>query len=122
QARRESRAAQRAIATRFFLAEFAPLHPGAKFVSYASGRVRREERPPDARDLATPATQKGPSMESFFLPQNWPLVVVSLGMIACAVIDWWKFKVPNYLTFPLILSGWLLGFVHNVFSWCDFDP
>src|SRR5207248_4465189 len=30
--------------------------------------------------------------------------------------------VPNYLTFPLILSGWLLGFVHNVFSWCDFDP
>jgi prepilin peptidase CpaA len=46
-------------------------------------------------------------------PQNWPLVVVSLGMIACAVIDWWKFKVPNYLTFPLILTGWLLGALHN---------
>src|SRR5437870_9307868 len=52
-------------------------------------------------------------MDVFLLPQNWPLVFVSLGMIACAVIDWWKFKVPNYLTFPLILSGWLLGLLHN---------
>jgi prepilin peptidase CpaA len=52
-------------------------------------------------------------MDAFLRPANWPLVVVSLGMIACAVIDWWKFKVPNYLTFPLILSGWLLGLLHN---------
>lgn len=52
-------------------------------------------------------------MDVFFQPANWPLVVVSLGMFACAVIDWWKLKVPNYLTFPLILSGWLLGLLHN---------
>lgn len=45
--------------------------------------------------------------------ENWPLLVVSLGMIACAVIDWWKFKVPNYLTFPLMISGLLLGALHN---------
>jgi prepilin peptidase CpaA len=51
-------------------------------------------------------------MELFQL-QNWPLLLVSLGMIACAVIDWWKFKVPNYLTFPLILGGWFLGLLHT---------
>ncbi len=44
---------------------------------------------------------------------NWPLAVVCLGMIAAAVIDWWKFKVPNRLTFPLIVSGWLFGLLNN---------
>jgi prepilin peptidase CpaA len=34
-------------------------------------------------------------------------------MIAAAVIDWWKFKVPNWLTFPIIISGWLLGLLHQ---------
>ncbi|HZU34998.1 MAG TPA: A24 family peptidase [Gemmataceae bacterium] len=45
--------------------------------------------------------------------QCWPLWLVCAGMIAAAIIDWWKFKVPNRLTFPLILSGWLLGLVHT---------
>jgi prepilin peptidase CpaA len=39
----------------------------------------------------------------------WPLVFLSLAMIVGAVIDGWKFKVPNWLTFPVIISGWLLG-------------
>src|SRR5438128_182806 len=43
----------------------------------------------------------------------WPIWVVCSGMIAAAVIDWWKFKVPNKLTFPLILSGWVLGLANN---------
>jgi len=46
--------------------------------------------------------------------ENWPVLVVCVGMIAAAVIDWWKFKVPNKLTFPLILSGWLLGLANNL--------
>jgi prepilin peptidase CpaA len=37
-------------------------------------------------------------------------------MITAAVIDWWKFKVPNWLTFPLVISGWVLGLLHN-FDW-----
>jgi prepilin peptidase CpaA len=41
--------------------------------------------------------------------ENWPVLVVCAGMLAAAIIDWWKFKVPNKLTFPLILTGWLLG-------------
>src|SRR2546427_1370254 len=43
----------------------------------------------------------------------WPIWVVCGGMIAAAIIDWWKFKVPNKLTFPLILSGWALGLANN---------
>jgi prepilin peptidase CpaA len=46
-------------------------------------------------------------------PENWPVLVVSASMIAAAIIDWWKFKVPNKLTFPIILSGWALGLANN---------
>src|SRR5438093_4566046 len=45
--------------------------------------------------------------------ENWPILVICSGMIAAAVIDWWKFKVPNKLTFPLIISGWILGLANN---------
>jgi prepilin peptidase CpaA len=45
---------------------------------------------------------------------NWPVAFICVGMIAAAVIDWWKFKVPNRLTFPLILSGWLLGLCNDL--------
>ena len=44
---------------------------------------------------------------------NWPIVVVCISMLAAAAIDWWKFKVPNKLTFPLILTGWLLGLAND---------
>ncbi len=44
---------------------------------------------------------------------NWPILVICTGMIAAAVIDWWKFKVPNRLTFPLIVSGWIFGLLNN---------
>jgi prepilin peptidase CpaA len=45
--------------------------------------------------------------------ENWPILVCCGSMIAAAVIDWWKFKVPNKLTFPIILSGWALGLANN---------
>jgi prepilin peptidase CpaA len=45
--------------------------------------------------------------------ENWPVVVICIGMLAAAIIDWWKFKVPNKLTFPLIISGWLLGLANT---------
>jgi prepilin peptidase CpaA len=48
-----------------------------------------------------------------FTLEYWPVHVICVGMIAAAVIDWWKFKVPNKLTFPLIISGWLLGLCNN---------
>jgi prepilin peptidase CpaA len=50
---------------------------------------------------------------SLFTLENWPLLFVSAAMVVAAVIDGWKLKVPNWLTLPLIVSGWLLGLVHN---------
>src|SRR5437763_9192624 len=47
-------------------------------------------------------------------PENWPVLVVCAGMLAAAGIDWWKFKVPNKLTFPLIISGWVLGLLNDL--------
>ena len=44
---------------------------------------------------------------------HWPLAFVCVAMIVAAVIDGWKLKVPNWLTFPLIISGWLLGLLHS---------
>src|ERR1700736_3046302 len=49
-----------------------------------------------------------------FILANWPLGFVCVAMIVAAVIDGWKLKVPNWLTFPLILSGWLLGLLHDL--------
>ncbi len=48
-----------------------------------------------------------------FILSHWPLSFVCAAMIVAAVIDGWKLKVPNWLTFPLILSGWGLGVLHN---------
>jgi prepilin peptidase CpaA len=45
---------------------------------------------------------------------QWPLIFICGAMIASAVIDWWKFKVPNWLTFPIVVSGWLLGLAHTL--------
>lgn len=53
-----------------------------------------------------------------FTLENWPLVFICAAMIVAAVIDGWKLKVPNWLTFPLVLSGWALGLVHN-FGWWE---
>ena len=48
----------------------------------------------------------------FFL-NHWPLWFISLAMIVAAVIDGRQLKVPNWLTFPLVLSGWALGLLHT---------
>jgi prepilin peptidase CpaA len=42
-----------------------------------------------------------------------PLVVVCAGMILAAFIDGWALKVPNWVTLPLVLSGWALGLLHD---------
>jgi prepilin peptidase CpaA len=43
-----------------------------------------------------------------------PLIVVCFGMILAAFIDGWALKVPNWVTLPLILSGWALGLCHDL--------
>jgi prepilin peptidase CpaA len=55
---------------------------------------------------------------ALFSLENWPLLFISAAMIVAAVIDGWKLKVPNWLTFPLIFSGWALGLCHNLGWMC----
>src|SRR5947208_8348249 len=50
---------------------------------------------------------------ALFTLANWPLLFVCAAMVVAAVIDGWKLKVPNWLTLPLIVSGWALGLLHN---------
>jgi prepilin peptidase CpaA len=38
--------------------------------------------------------------------QNWTIWLLSGVLVLAAIIDGLKLKVPNWLTFPLILSGW----------------
>jgi prepilin peptidase CpaA len=42
-----------------------------------------------------------------------PLLVIGFGMVLAAFIDGWALKVPNWVTLPLILSGWILGLLHD---------
>ncbi len=39
--------------------------------------------------------------------EHWAVWVVTLFLILAAVIDGFELKVPNWLTFPMIISGWI---------------
>jgi prepilin peptidase CpaA len=38
---------------------------------------------------------------------HWDIWLVSVVLIVAAVIDGWALKVPNWITFPFILAGWV---------------
>jgi prepilin peptidase CpaA len=41
---------------------------------------------------------------------HWSIWMLSIVLVVAAVIDGWKLRVPNWITFPLILCGWVYGF------------
>jgi prepilin peptidase CpaA len=41
-----------------------------------------------------------------------PLAVLCFAMVLAAWIDGWAFKVPNWLTLSMVVSGWMLGGLH----------
>ena len=49
------------------------------------------------------------------LAENWPVWLLSAVLIVAAVIDGWKLKVPNWITFPLVLGGWVYSTAY--FGW-----
>src|SRR6186713_650545 len=52
------------------------------------------------------------------LAENWPVWIVTITLIVAAVIDGLKLKVPNWITFPMILSGWVYSAVLSpYFGW-----
>src|SRR5690242_19028537 len=42
-----------------------------------------------------------------------PLAVICFGMLLAAFIDGYAFKVPNWCTLSLVVSGWYLGLMHD---------
>jgi prepilin peptidase CpaA len=46
---------------------------------------------------------------------NWPVWLLSAVLVFAAVIDGWKLKVPNWITFPLIVAGWTYSTAY--FGW-----
>jgi prepilin peptidase CpaA len=42
------------------------------------------------------------------------IVVICFGMVLAAWIDGYYFKVPNWLTLSLVVSGWYLGMAHTL--------
>jgi prepilin peptidase CpaA len=43
------------------------------------------------------------------LAENWPVWFVTITLVVAAVIDGLQLKVPNWITFPMIISGWIYG-------------
>jgi prepilin peptidase CpaA len=39
--------------------------------------------------------------------QHWPIWLVTITLVVAAVIDGWILKVPNWITFPLVIGGWV---------------
>jgi prepilin peptidase CpaA len=50
------------------------------------------------------------------LVDNWPVWVVTITLILAAVIDGFELKVPNWVTFPMVISGWVysVAFAHTL--------
>ena len=41
------------------------------------------------------------------LADNWHIWFVSIVLVVAAIIDGRKLKVPNWITFPMIITGWI---------------
>lgn len=41
---------------------------------------------------------------------HWPVWFVTVTLVVAAVIDGRQLKVPNWLTFPFVISGWIYSF------------
>lgn len=49
------------------------------------------------------------------ISQHWPVWLVTVILIVAAVIDGWMLKVPNWLTLPMIVGGWVYSGL--LFGW-----
>jgi prepilin peptidase CpaA len=50
--------------------------------------------------------------------QHWPIWLVTATLVVAAIIDGWKLKVPNWLTLPMIVGGWVYSGV--ALGWAGF--
>ena len=50
------------------------------------------------------------TLSAIDLLHHWNIWLVTVTLVVAAVIDGKKLKVPNWLTLPMILSGWVFNF------------
>jgi prepilin peptidase CpaA len=50
------------------------------------------------------------------IAENWVIWLVTVFVIVAAVIDGMELRVPNRLTYPFIIAGWIYSFFHFGFS------
>lgn len=50
------------------------------------------------------------------LAETWPAWVVTVTLVVAAIIDGKQLKVPNWLTFPMIVSGWIYSATLSPFA------
>jgi prepilin peptidase CpaA len=53
------------------------------------------------------------------LLENWPIWFVTVTLVVAAVIDGLQLKVPNWLTFPMIISGWVYSATLSGYPWWE---
>ncbi|MGI9430266.1 MAG: A24 family peptidase [Bythopirellula sp.] len=46
---------------------------------------------------------------------NWHVWLVTVTLVVAAVIDGIQLKVPNWLTFPMIVTGWVFSFTLSAY-------
>ncbi len=49
------------------------------------------------------------------IAENWPVWLVTVTLIVAAVIDGFELKVPNWITFPFVITGWIYSLA--AFGW-----
>ncbi len=53
------------------------------------------------------------------LAETWPVWVVTITLVVAAVIDGLQLKVPNWITFPMIISGWIYSAAFSPYAGWD---
>jgi prepilin peptidase CpaA len=51
------------------------------------------------------------------LVKTWPVWVVTITLVVAAIIDGLQLKVPNWITYPMVISGWIYCGVFSPGGW-----
>ncbi|MCA9249287.1 MAG: prepilin peptidase [Planctomycetales bacterium] len=50
------------------------------------------------------------------IAQNWVIWFVTIVLVVAAVIDGKQLRVPNWLTYPMVISGWIYGVAFSPYA------
>ena len=53
------------------------------------------------------------------LADNWHVWLVTVTLVVAAVIDGIQLRVPNWLTFPMVITGWVYSATLSGYTWYE---